>query len=145
MKILHTEDWDCRDRSLSSSGIWSASEGTGFGGVVSDSDSLLFGLAGRFGAIESNWALTWLAICSCWSVSKTSSLRLGLVTVQCPTILASDCKVSFLVLSTLVFPHFDGLPRLIAICLITRQIRKTRGHVKNRLPRICLGWVRVRR
>ena len=57
-------------------------------GVGDDkSGSLLLGLEGLLGTMESNWALICWVIFSCWSASKTSSLRLGLVVVHCPTMM----------------------------------------------------------
>ena len=83
---LQTWDWNWRDWNLWSSGIMAA-ESTGFGtSEASGSGSLLLGLRGRLGAKESNWVLIWSAILSCSFASKTSSLRLGFVTVHCPTI-----------------------------------------------------------
>lgn len=61
------------------------------GELSGESDSLLPGLAGRFGVMESKWALIWAVILCCWSASKTSSLRPGLVTVHWPTMIDVGC------------------------------------------------------
>lgn len=86
-----------RDWNLSSSGLLFRSMlervVVGVGGVY---DSLLQCLVGRYGTIESSWALIWFAICSCWFASKTLLLRLGLVIVP-PWLVSFFCLLTFLI------------------------------------------------